>query len=150
MATLESRSTHRDRTYRRSFDHELAREMRASGLSYPEIARRLGVSATAIRRVCDEKARERLASSANAAKKVACATPGCDARVSRRPGSTGLCATCYARSLTRHRPTSAGQLVIGVDAGRVVSVSTPSGPVELSSAEALRLLADFQRVVLGG
>lgn len=41
------------RAYERKFDWDEARRLRATGLSYAEIARRLGVSDSAVNRVCN-------------------------------------------------------------------------------------------------
>lgn len=47
------------RTLSRSFDYDRARELRSRGLSYPEIAKQLGVSHQAVMYACDEAYRER-------------------------------------------------------------------------------------------
>lgn len=60
--SMETRSTKRNRVYKRKFDHELAIEMHEKGFTYGEIARHLGniVTPTAIARVCDPKIRARM------------------------------------------------------------------------------------------
>jgi hypothetical protein len=56
---LVVRSRKRPRAYKRKFPHEEARRLRASGLTYVEIARHFGVSDTAVMLACDPVQRRR-------------------------------------------------------------------------------------------
>lgn len=55
---METRSEKRNRVYKWKFDHDEARKLRAEGLTYTEIGKRLGVTHAAVRRVCDDSVRE--------------------------------------------------------------------------------------------
>lgn len=100
------------RVYERKFDWDEARRLRAQGLSYGEIGRRLGVSATAIQRVCDAayhaRDRARLAAQArrgicvdcgapashNYSRPVARCKPCADARRPKVKDGQAYCPTC--------------------------------------------------------
>jgi hypothetical protein len=60
--SMETRSTKRNRVYKRKFDHDLAIELHEKGFNYNEIRRHLGnvVSTTAIARVCNPEIRRRM------------------------------------------------------------------------------------------
>lgn len=60
MAGLVTESTKRNRVYQRAFDHEEAQRLREAGWSIPRIADHMGVSVTAVYRVCDPAVRERM------------------------------------------------------------------------------------------
>ena len=100
--SLQTVSTKRDRVYQRRFDHDLAREMRAEGTTYSEIARQLGVSAAAVRRVCDPEVNERMSRAAleHSRRNRQPCLGGCGRLVwthmngSTRP-RTGYCAECF-------------------------------------------------------
>lgn len=87
--------TARGRVYTRKFDHDEARRLHETGESYSALGRRYGVSATAVRRVCDHEFARCLEERARAFQQSAC--PGCGA-----PTWAGRhCVDCVARARTK-------------------------------------------------
>lgn len=90
-------STRKNRVYKRKFDYDIARALHAEGHSYAAIAELLGVSQTAIARVCDERQRERLDAHTKdwlQRNKVPC-LGGCGRTIYRQAGRSGYCDACY-------------------------------------------------------
>lgn len=88
----------------RKFDHDEARRLRAEGMTYTELARRMGVNFTAVKRVCDEEVRKRM--DAEAARwtrdnsRIPC-RGGCGRLVwMHQPGRSGYCPTCFGQKIT--------------------------------------------------
>lgn len=97
---------------RRKFDHEEARRLRRNGLTYPQIARRLGVSSSAVRQVVNnyyrsEEAKRRRAEWARQNLRAPC-VGGCGRLVwTVNDGRSGLCPRCSADARTTTvRPTT--------------------------------------------
>lgn len=94
-------STKRDRIYTRAFDHEEARRLREDGWTYPALAERYGVSATALQRVCNPRVRERMDARSNDWIREHMRAPclgGCGRLVwLQTPGRSGYCPTCVGK-----------------------------------------------------
>lgn len=95
--SLETHSTKRNRVYRRAFDHDEARKLRAEGWSYSRLADHFGVSATAVQRVCDPEFRAKLdaRSLAHARANRKPCRGGCGTLVWDHGDRTGYCTACW-------------------------------------------------------
>lgn len=101
-------STKRNRIYVHKFDHDLAKVMRLEGgLSWTEIARELGVTINAVKRVVDPEFRARFDASVTAwAKSGVCVD--CGAQISRNSTRhIERCQDCAAIRLSIRNTTSA-------------------------------------------
>ncbi len=87
------------RVYERKFDWDDARRLHADGVSYAELGRRFGVTARAVRRVCDEEFRARdAARSAEWMRGGTC--PDCGVQTSRTSrADSHRCQACAAMAL---------------------------------------------------
>lgn len=97
--SLVTVSEKRNRVYRRAFDHEEARALRADGWTYPALAERFGVSEAAVARVCDPEMRARIDAAANrwARENRRPCRGGCGRLVwLQNRGRTGYCQSCFA------------------------------------------------------
>lgn len=93
------------RVYERKFDWDEARRLRKEGMTYVEIASLMGVSATAVRIACDQRARATsYVNSAEYARSGVCVD--CGGRMSRNSTRPQLrCLSCHHRFLRETAPT---------------------------------------------
>lgn len=115
--SLVTVSKKRNRVYRRRFDHDEARRLRnEEGLSYTALAKRFGVSPTAVQRVCDLDVRTRMEETRRRHLYTACSVCGGPASkyvrpTSPRPDGVVLCTRCAAKeNRTRFRYDELGAL----------------------------------------
>lgn len=100
-------STRRNRVYVHKFDHDLARVMRfEGGLTWAEIAEELGVSATAIQRVCrpelDQAMRATLAAYHKSGTCIDCGGPCSSNPSDKHPGRPHKhCRACHLSRISR-------------------------------------------------
>ena len=103
---LEYRSDQRNRVYRRKFDWDEARRLRAEGLSYAKIGKRLGVTQGAIRRVVDPSMAQRMNDAADRwARSGSCWECGAPCVPAGHPSLRGdfpRCGKCGARANRRN------------------------------------------------